>query len=170
MVSIRSAVVAVLNVKMRSMFCWCADFLVCAHSGRHIDLFGGFSSFSPNAVASYAESPRAVPAYFGYQFTNQCKNHVYPFISVLMDFYSFFNVVLFTPPSDLHRLSSFFGSPVKWENIRDFILRFWKFGPVADLGLHLAQIDAKMTHRHPWSSCSPRLSFRTKLDMRASGI
>ena len=99
-VSIRSAVVAVRNVKMRSMICWCADFLVCAHSGRHIDLFGGFSSLSPNAVASYAESSRAVPDYFGYQFTNQCKNRVYPFISELMDFfqYSFFNVVLFTPP------------------------------------------------------------------------
>ena len=36
MVSIRSAVVAVLSAKMRSMSCLLADFLECAHQGIHI--------------------------------------------------------------------------------------------------------------------------------------
>ena len=59
---------------------------VCTLRQTYSDLFGGFSSPSPSAGTLYAESSRAVPDYFVYQFVNQCNNRVYPFISELMDF------------------------------------------------------------------------------------
>jgi hypothetical protein len=61
---------------------------VCALRESYADLFGGFTSLSPNAGTSYAESSRAVPDYFVYQFMNQCNNRVYSFISDIMDFFN----------------------------------------------------------------------------------
>ena len=61
---------------------------VCALRQTYSDLFGGFTSPSPSAGTLYAESSRAVPDYFVYQFMNQCNNRVYPFISDLMDFFN----------------------------------------------------------------------------------
>ena len=54
------------------------------------DLFGSFASLSPNAGASYAETSRAVPDYFVYQFMNQCYNRVY-----LLLFISFYFWIIF---------------------------------------------------------------------------
>jgi len=83
----RSAVVAVLSVKMRSTSCLRADTLVFAHSGRHIlTCLVVSSSPSPSAGTLYAESSGAVSDYFVYKFMNQCNNRVYPFIPELMDF------------------------------------------------------------------------------------
>ena len=56
-----------------------------------VHLFGGFTSPSPNAGTLYAESSRAMPDYFVYQFMNQCNNRVYTFISDLMDFFNTFS-------------------------------------------------------------------------------
>ena len=61
---------------------------VCALRENYSDLFGGFSSLSPGTGASYAESSRAVPDYYIFQFMNQCNNRIYSFISDLLDFYS----------------------------------------------------------------------------------
>ena len=61
---------------------------VCALRESYADLFGGFASLSPNAGTSYAESSLAVPDYFVYQFMHQCNNHVYSFISDIMDFFN----------------------------------------------------------------------------------
>ena len=64
---------------------------VCALREAYSDLFGGFTSPSPNAGTLYAESSRAMPDYFVYQFMNQCNNRVYTFISDLMDFFNTFS-------------------------------------------------------------------------------
>ena len=61
---------------------------VCTLRETYSDLFGGFASLSPNAGTSYAESSRAVPDYFVFQFMNQCDNRVYFFISEVLDYFN----------------------------------------------------------------------------------
>ena len=65
---------------------------VCTLRQNFSDLFGGFQALSPANGSSYADSSRAVPDYFIYQFMNQCNNRLCYFVSELMDFYDFSQV------------------------------------------------------------------------------